>query len=231
MGTFSLSLAALQLEAGQIADALENSNRAVDIIARHTKPESFRFADALHLRGTSLLAARRADDALPDLARAADTLRQTMPAGHALTRRFQADHALALAFAGRRRQAQELLEALLPRPDSQADVPETLALYAMGVASRLAGDSSGALRYQRQALLSPATGRGAQLLRMRILTEIGSTLLDRARPDEAAASFNQALALSEQWQIDTAPDRQDILAGLDRCLGQYPSERVTTRTP
>jgi hypothetical protein len=225
VGTFSLSLAALQLENGRIADALENSSTAVGIIAQHTRPESFRFADAIHLRGTALLAARQPEAALTDLARAAETLEQTMPPGHPLTRRFQADHALALALAGKPRLAQERLDVLLPRPEARPDEAETAALYAMGVARRLAGDSSDALRYQRQALLSPATGRGAQLLRMRILTEIGSTLLEGARADEAASSFKQALALSEQWQIDTAPDRQDILGGLDRCLGRRPAVR------
>jgi tetratricopeptide (TPR) repeat protein len=154
-----------------------------------------------------------------------------MPAQHALTRQFQADHAMALALAGQRRQAQELLEALLPHPGSQPDMPEALALYAMGAVRRLGGDSSDALRYQRQALLSPATGRSAEVLRMRILTEIGSTLLDRGRPDEAAASFKQALALSEQWQIEAAPDRQDIVAALGRCLGRQPAVWPARRCP
>jgi serine/threonine-protein kinase len=218
VGTFSLSLAALQLETGRIADALENSNRAAEIISRHSKPDSFRFANAIHLRGAVLLAARRPHDALPDLARAADTLREAMPAEHALTRQFQADQALALALTGQRRRAEDLLGALLARPGAPTDMAQTLALYAMGIVRRLAGDSSDALRYQRQALLSPATGRGAHLLRMKILTEIGSTLLDRGRAGEAAVSFKQALALSEQWQIETAPDRQDILAALGKCL-------------
>jgi serine/threonine-protein kinase len=99
VGFFSVSLAKLQLEAGQIAESLETSNKAVDIIGRHTNPRSFRFADAIHLRGAALLAAGRPHEALPDLARAAETLGQTMSPEHALTRQFQADHALALALA------------------------------------------------------------------------------------------------------------------------------------
>ena len=103
-----------------------------------------------------------------------------------MTRWFQADQALALARAGRHRQAQELIEALLPEPGSPVDQSESKALYAMGVAKRLAGDSSGALGFQQQALQSIGSGRGAELRRMRALTEIGLTLLDlgqaRRRP-------------------------------------------------
>ena len=120
VGVYSLSLAELQLESGLVVDALENSSRAVGIIAQHTNPESFRFANALHLRGLALLAAGRIDNALSDLTRAADTLRRTLPDGHEIARRFRADHALALAVAGSHRQAQDLLEALIPEPGSAA---------------------------------------------------------------------------------------------------------------
>ena len=115
-GSTRCTLAEFQLETGQITEALESSRKAVDIIAQHTKPESFRYAAAIHQRGAALLAARRAEDALPDLTRATETLRQTLSAGHEVTRSFQADHALALARAGKHHQAQELIEALLPEP-------------------------------------------------------------------------------------------------------------------
>ena len=84
-----------------------------------------------------------------------------------------ADHGLALARAGRHRQAQELIETLLPKPGSPADKPASKALYTMGVAKRLAGDPGGALRLQQQALQTIAPGRSAELRRMRTLTEIG----------------------------------------------------------
>ncbi len=226
VGVFSLSLAELQLESGLVVDAVENSSRAVDIIAQHTTPESFRFANALHLRGLALLAARRIDDALSDLARSADTLRRTLPDGHEIARRFRADHALALAVSGRHRQAQDLLEALIPEPGSAADPAGNSALYAMGVVKRLAGDPGEALRYQQQALQSAATDRGAELLRMRVLTELGLGLLDRSKTDEAAASFRQALMLSQRLQSSTAPERRAILQGLVTA-----NARIERRTP
>ena len=216
VGFYSVPLAESQLETGQITEALERSRIAVDIIAQHTKPQSFRYAAAIHQRGAALLAARRADEALPDLSRTTEILRLTLPAGHEVTRWFAADHGLALARAGRHRQAQELIEGLLPTPGSPVDTPGSKALYAMGVAKRLAGDASGALRFQQQALQTIVPGRSAELRRMRGLTEIGLTLLDLARPDEAARSLEQALILCRQLQTHTAPDRTDILDGLAR---------------
>jgi tetratricopeptide (TPR) repeat protein len=226
VGMFSLSLAELQLDSGLVVDAVENSSRAVDIIAQHTTPESLRFANALHLRGLALLAARRVDTALSDLARAADTVRRTLPDGHAIARRFRADHALALAVSGRHRRAEDLLEALIPEPGSAADPAGNRALHTMGVVKRLAGDSGDALRYQQQALLSAATDRDAELLRMRTLTELGLGLLDRSKTDEAAASFRQALRLSQRLQSRTAPERRAILQGLATA-----NARIERRTP
>ncbi len=115
VGFFSLPLAEFQMETGRIAEALEMSRDAVSIIARHTRPQSFRYAAAIHQRGAALLAAGRAEDAMADLTTAVETLRQTLPARHPVTRWFQADQALALARAGRHRDADALLEPLLPK--------------------------------------------------------------------------------------------------------------------
>ena len=68
-----------------------------------------------------------------------------------------------------------------PHPGPPSGRSEIKALYAMGVAKRLAGDPSGALRFQQQALQSTAHGRGAELRRMRVLTEVGLALLDLAQ--------------------------------------------------
>jgi hypothetical protein len=75
VGFFSLPLAAFRLET-EIAASIENSVKAVEIIERHTRPQSFRYAAALHQRGASLLAARRPAEALPDFRR-----RTPSPAG------------------------------------------------------------------------------------------------------------------------------------------------------
>jgi serine/threonine-protein kinase len=215
VGFFSVPLAEFQIETGMTNAALESSRNAVAILARHTTPESFRYAAALRQRGVALLAARRADQAVPDLTLAVETLRKTLPSRHSVTRWFQADLALALTRAGRHRQAQEALEPLLPDSGPPIDASESKALFVMGIATRLAGDYEVALRYQEQALGSIG-GHGAEFRRMRSLTEIGLTLLDLGRKTQAVTSLEHALALSRRLQIDSAPDRIDIVTALSR---------------
>jgi serine/threonine-protein kinase len=215
VGFFSVPLAEFQMETGMTDAALESSRNAVAIIARHTTPESFRYAAAIRQRGVALLAARRAEQAVPDLTLALETLMRTLPSRHPVTRWFQADLALALTRAGRSRQAQEALEPLLPDSDSPVDASESKALFVMGIAKRLAGDYDAALRYQEEALGS-TTGPGADLRRMQSLTEIGLTLLDLGRKTQAVTSLEHALALSRRLQFDSAPDRNDIVTTLSR---------------
>jgi serine/threonine-protein kinase len=217
VGLFSLPLAESQAETGRVTQAIENSEKALAIIAQHTTPHSFKYVAAVHQRGAALLSARRPEAALPDLAGASAALRQTLPRGHSVTRWFEADYGLALARAGKPGEASELIASLLPGGTPQpADSSASRALYAMGVARRLAGDAGAALRYQDLALESLARAGGAELRRMRALTERGLALLDLARPEDAARPLEEALALSREWQTHTAPDRADILVGLGR---------------
>ena len=216
VGFFSLPLAEFQMETGRISESLENSRHALSIIERHTRPQSFRYAAAIHQRGTALLAANRAEDALPDLTAASETLRQILPAQHSVTRGFEADQALALARAGKHREADALLQTLLPKTGSPVDPAQSKALHVMAVARRLTGDFVAALDFQQAALRSTPAGRATDLGRMRILTEIGLTLFALGQPQRAVTSLEQALTLSRQRQIDTAPDRVVIVTALRR---------------
>jgi tetratricopeptide (TPR) repeat protein len=229
VGFFSLPLVESQIEAGHVLDAIETSRKAADIIGRHTKPRSFRHAAAVHHRGSALLAARRAEDALPDLTRSTDTLREILSTRSEVTRWFQGDLGLALARAGQPRQAQALIEAILPQTGDRSDPASTKALYAMGLAKRLAGEPAAALRWQRQALEAMKPDRSADFRRMRALTELGLTLLDLNRPAESVAPLERALAVAERLQTRTSPDRIDILVGLGRAkiaLGQNEEART-----
>jgi tetratricopeptide (TPR) repeat protein len=216
VGFFSLPLAEFQMETGRIGESLENSRHALSIIERHARPLSFRYAAAIHQRGTALLAANRAEDALPDLTAAGETLRQILPAQHSVTRWFQADEALALARAGRHREADALLQTLLPQPGSTVDSAQSKALYVMGIARRLTGSFDDALHFQQEALHSTSLGHTTDLRRMRMLTEIGLTFLALRQPHQAVTPLEQALALSLQRQIDAAPERLDLVAALGR---------------
>jgi serine/threonine protein kinase/tetratricopeptide (TPR) repeat protein len=214
VGVILFPLVDLQIEIGRIAEAIENGQRAVDIIAAEADPQSVRLATALRRRGAALLAARRANDAIPDLVRAGEIVNRALPPGHELTRSLRADQALALARAGRLREAETLLETVLPKPGSPVDSAGSQVLYAMSVVKRLANDAAGALRFGRLALQSTAREPRANLRRMRAMTEVGLALLDLAKADEAIAPLEEALALSRHGQTHLGPDRTDILVGL-----------------
>jgi serine/threonine-protein kinase len=213
VGFYSLPLAALQIDTGDVEAAIRNSQAGVDIIAQHSEPTSFRYANALFHRGAAWLTARRASAALPDLEQAAVILRRALPAGHATTRLVEAMRALALARSGRYGDARAALEPLVAA--RAADQSVAMALYVKGAAERLSGDAASALRSEQQALAS-LSGSGAAIRRMRILTEIGLAQLDLDATAQAGAALEEALSLSKRLQTHAAPDRADILLGLAR---------------
>jgi serine/threonine-protein kinase len=215
VGFYSLPLVALQLETGDVQAALRHSQVGVTIIAQHADPASFRYANALFHRGMAWLAARRPEEALRDLGQAVITLQHVLPIGHATTRLAQANQGLALARAGRYREARGVLEPLVAAPAPPGDQSVAVALYAKGVSARLSGDPASALRSEQHALQLMA-GRGADIRRMRALTEIGLAELDLGRPAQAGVALEGALRLSEHLQTHVAPDRADILSGLAR---------------
>ena len=216
VGFFSLPLAEYQMETGRTSEALEISRDALSIVARHTKPESFRYAAAVHQRGAALLAAGRPLDAVPDLQASVETLRRTLSPSHSVTRWFQADWALALARGGKHREAEDLLAPLMPAPLSPVDSNASKAMYVMGVTKRLEGDFKSALGFLRQSLGTTSPARNADLRRMRTLTETGLTLLALGQKDAAIDSLDRALAISHEQQVASAPDRADIEAALLR---------------
>ena len=217
VGLYSVSLSQYQLEIGETAAALESSRRAVDIVGQHAQPQSFRYAAALHRRGAALLAARRADEALPDLTRAHETMERALPLNHWITRWCRADRAIALARAGNPGAARQLLEPVLPNGDGAApDASARHLLYAMGLAARLSGDADEALRWQARMLATLSGGRRADLRRMLVLTEVGLAQLDRGRPAPARVALEQAFALARQSLAHVTPDQTDIVTGLER---------------
>jgi serine/threonine protein kinase len=217
VGFFSEPLARFQTEAGEIDGAIESSRRAAAIVAGHSQPDSFRNAVALHARGAALLAARRLDDALPDLARAAAILQGRFPATNEFMRTFQTDYALAVALAGRPLEAERLVASVMPDGAGSDDAASgSRALYVLGVISRIKGDPRTALRFQQRSLTVLPGGRNTDIDRMRALTEVGLNLHALGQPAQAIAFLREALVLSMRAQTRPSPARADILAGLGR---------------
>src|SRR6266850_1051632 len=134
------------------------AGRSLEIIGAHSVPTSFRYASALHLRGAALLSARRAAEALPDLTRAAETVRQALGPLHDVTRTYQADRALAMARLGRHGEAEQLIQKIVPQGPRPEDRPAARLRYVLGVVKRLQGEYRDALRLQQQLLDSMRDG-------------------------------------------------------------------------
>ncbi len=215
VGFFSEPLARFQTEAGEIDQAIASSRRAAAIVAGHSQADSFRSAVALHARGAALLAARRLDDALPDLARATTILQDRFPTTNEYRRTFQTDCALALALAGQTADAERLVAPFVP-VSSDADLASaSRPLYVRGVISRMTREYRAALRFQQRALTVLGGGRRTDIDRMRALTEIGLNLDALGQPEQAIAFLREALTLSQRAQTHLSPARAEILAGLE----------------
>jgi len=216
VGVILFPLVQAQIDTGRVAEAVASGRRAADIIAREAEAASIRLATALHAYGAALLAARREDAAIPELERAVAIVRRGLPVGHQTTRTMEADLGLALARAGRPREAQALLERPPSAAGTQPDLADSRVLHATSVAARLAGVPVDALRFGQLALERTPPERSADIPRMRALTAMGLAWLDLGKPDEAIEALARALRMSRALQSHASPDRTDILVGLGR---------------
>jgi tetratricopeptide (TPR) repeat protein len=209
VGFYSEPLARFQTDAGEIDAAIDSSQRAVAIVSGHSQADSFRTAVALHARGAALLAARRLDDALPDLAGATAILqeRERFPLTNEFRRTFQTDYALALALAGRSADAEPLVAPF---------VSSSRPLYVMGVIKRRTHDYRAALGFQQRALTVLPGGKSTAIDRMRALTEVGLNLEALREREQAIAFLREALTISERVQTHLSPAREEILIALNR---------------
>jgi serine/threonine-protein kinase len=219
VGVILFPLVQAQIDSGRVVEAAASGRTAVDIIAREAEPASIRLATALHAHGAALLAARRVTTAIPELERAVAIVQRRLPAGHETTRAMQADLGLALARAGRAREAVALLQELLPSRREEDPVrADSRVLLALSVAERFAEVPSKALRFGQLALQQMPSAPSADIPRMRALTEVGLACLDLGKPQDAIEPLEQALGVSRRLQSHASPDRADILVGLGRAL-------------
>jgi len=216
VGFFSEPLARFQTEAGDIDAALLSSQRAVAIVAGHSQPDSWRMAVALHAHGAALLAARRIDEALPDLARATTIVQGRFSTTNEFRRTYQTDYALAVALSAHPADAEPLVAPFLP-----ASRP----LYVLGVMHRRTNNARAALDDEQRALTALPAGKSAEIDRMRIFTEIGLDLQALGHADQANAYLRDALAISERVQTHDSPARAEITAALRASQAQNPHAR------
>jgi tetratricopeptide (TPR) repeat protein len=214
VGFISQHLSVCQLEVGEIKKALESSRKACDIVGTHAKPDSYIFANQVYASGLSLLAARRSKEALAALTTAVETFRRTIGPTHTVTFTAEVNRALALGYAGQLDEAQQELEPLLCRIQETKSGPVSLALYAMGVVKRLAGEYEEAVRLQRASLDSMQEIARSTLAGTRVLTEIGLNQLELGEYKAAESSLDRVLTLFQSLQKRVTPDGADAILGL-----------------
>ncbi|HSB19941.1 MAG TPA: protein kinase [Anaeromyxobacteraceae bacterium] len=218
VGFFSGRLAENRVAAGDVAQALKDADRHLAILTRTAVPGSYNFASTLALHGAVLLAARRAEAALPELTRAADGLAQALGAGHDQVYSARLDRALALAYLGDGAGARRQLDDAEREHTGPARGREHKPLFVAGVLRRLAGEPAEAVRLHAAALGAVAPGPAAGRKRMGILAEKGLAELDAGADREALESLGAALEASGRLQSHPSPLRADVLVGLGRAL-------------
>jgi serine/threonine-protein kinase len=85
-GFSTVDLARIELEDGEVAQALVHSREALAVVAQHADTDSWRYADALAVRGDSLLAAGHGGEAARDLQQALAIFTSTLGPAHAVTK-------------------------------------------------------------------------------------------------------------------------------------------------
>jgi tetratricopeptide (TPR) repeat protein len=216
VGFFSGRLSQYQQAKGELRLALESAHEHLSILGKLAEPDSFTHLSARHRYAMALLAARRGEQALGQLATVAEGFRRVRGPESEWVSGTEVARALALAYVGRvkeaRGEAGRLLEALRSRPGASLG----RALHVAGVTQRLDGDARAALRSQEESLAAIKPGPRADLERLPVLTEIGLDHVALGNHDEATRVLGEALALFATVERRMTPTHADALVGLGR---------------
>jgi tetratricopeptide (TPR) repeat protein len=164
----------------------------------------------------TLLALRRPQAALADLTPAVESLERSVGRTHRLALTARLMRMVALAHVGRTEEALAEVTALGAMPEAQHPglAYDTLA----GTVYRLAGRPLEAFEAQQRALHRIPDDPVERWHLMQILIERGLTELELELPEQAQASMEEALALSETELRRDTPMRADAWLGLGRAL-------------
>jgi tetratricopeptide (TPR) repeat protein len=215
-GIFTQNLVGLQLQFGQIKQAISNSDKGFEIIASHSAPDSYNHAGALYSRGAALVAARRGTEALAPLSSALETFKTVLGPAHAQTSKTHVNRALALAYMGKLEEARQQIDPIVSAQRASRDASLNATLYAEGFLLRLAGNYSVAERLQMESMVLSQANPKAKVDAAKAATEVGLNHVELGQLDEAAQFLEKALALFKETQPQVTPPRADALVGLGR---------------
>jgi serine/threonine-protein kinase len=211
---FANNLAGLQRLTGALESSIQHSNMAIDIFDQHSERESYYYAGPRLTRGVTRLAARRAGQALEDLADATEVLQKIYGPSNWETLSARFNGAMALAHLGRFDDAERQLQ---PVYDRSPDVVNMMwAQYVVGIVKRLKGDFPAALKAQEEAFSLIPDDPKADWNRERVLLEMGLDQIELGRHAEALVSFERARSFYGSRPAAMHPDRADALVGVGR---------------
>ena len=203
----------LRMRVGDVATAVAHSSQALEILGSRIDKDSREYAYAQTSHGLALMAARRFEEALPEIEGGllSSEKRLGRDSWDALTTRYQ--RAFALANLGR---ADEARSAMAIPPDPQQEhYDEAWVNRMQGAVALLTGDSDAAIA-KLSAAQQLVTGPKATLRESTILTYLGLAQLERGEHADALATLSRAQQLIESLNIRMNPNYADVLCGLGR---------------
>ena len=197
VGINLLNLARLQLDAGYLAPAWRNADRAISVLREHFDRQSPGYGALVQFRGLVLLAQRKYGAALRDLTLSERLAVDSLGSSHPSALAARAHRAVALARAGHLIEAREAFESI-SQAGSRVALSSGLLEHYLGVVQRLADRPTQALELQLQALRAMPPAPAAETLRMQAALEIGLNHLALARLSNGVAALSPVVAWCRQ---------------------------------
>ena len=216
VGQISVNRVTCGRRLGYLRESLEDNTRGIEVRAASMERDSRGWGNTHLSRGMTLLALRRPDAALADLTPAVKSLERSVGPTHRFTLTARMMRMVALAYLGRSEEA--LAEAATLGAMPEAQHPSLSYDTLAGTVYRLAGRPLEAFEAQQRALHRIPGDPVERWHLMQILIERGLTDLDLELPEQAQASMEEALALSETELRRDTPMRADAWLGLGRAL-------------
>ncbi len=224
VGFFSQNLVGYQLDVGDVDGAVANSERALGVLAANAAPRSYTVAAARRSRGSALLRAGRARDALAALDEAVAGLAQSVGATHDATLTAYMERALARVSLDDSRGAREDLDTVDAALASRAaiDLLRARAHYTRGAVARRLRQFDVAAASQQAAIAALPEGPAGERMRMRAVAELGLSQLALGRTDEARTTLTDARTRFELLETHMTAEQAELTAALSALGPQTP---------
>jgi serine/threonine-protein kinase len=216
IGFFTQNLVRLELDAGQVLQALASSELALSILSEHAQPESSTVGAALSTRALAHLEAYDGAPAARDFSRALAVARKVLGANHDAVLRNEAQYLAALGMAGRGDEALPRLRALAADAGLGSQRSGRDRAYWYAFAARLAGADDIARSLLASNLEQRAHARDTAQGAPRWALERAHGHLRAAQLDDAEHWYRAAMAGSQATLIN--PRAAEARLGLARVL-------------